>query len=319
MLFFDGHCDVLWKMWMNSEKYIFYEEENPSLDVTYDRLRQGRVYFQTFAIFVPDHVPKLQKLDAALKQIDYFYEQVLDEGKRIKLVTDQEDLLPESPQPRLALLSLEGADALQGELAYLRLFYHLGVRQVGLTWNYANEVADGIGEKRGGGLTEFGHQFVQEMKRLGMVLDVSHLSVRGFWDVIEHYDLPTIASHSNCQAICSHERNLSDNQILALIAKKGLMGITFVPSFVHEMENEARIDHILKHIEHICSLGGEDIICFGSDFDGIDHKIPNLEHAGQVGYLVEALSRYYPEHLIQKWTWENGYSFYKKHLPAKNR
>jgi membrane dipeptidase len=314
----DGHCDVLWKLSLNPEIHNFYEEEQPTLDVTYYRLKQGQVGLQTFAIFVPESVPQSLKLDYALKQVDIFYEKVMMDKELVKLVTSKEDLFPSSPQPILALLALEGVDALQGDLTYLRLFHRLGVRQAGLTWNNSNQVADGIGEVRGGGLTQFGHQFVQEMSRLGMILDFSHLSVQGFWDVIEHHEIPVIASHSNCRAICPHTRNLDDHQIEALISKQGLMGITFVPSFVHQQEDNVKIDHILQHIEHICSLGGENIIYFGSDFDGIDYKIPHLEHTGQIADFVDYLCRYYPEHLVRKWAWENGFDFYKKHLSVKN-
>jgi membrane dipeptidase len=318
MRFMDGHCDVLWKIWKDPEKYLFDAEDSPSMDVTYQRLKDGNVGLETFAIFVPSEVPKAQKLDVALKQIDYFYEKVLSKPG-MQLVRSAEDLQNSSTDTCLALLSLEGADALNGELAYLRLFYHLGVRQVGLTWNQANEVADGIGEERGGGLTQFGFQFVQEMERLRMILDVSHLSVRGFWDVVEHHSLPIIASHSNCMSICSHKRNLNNDQILALISKKGLMGITFVPSFLHRMENKARIGDIILHIEHVCELGGEDILYFGSDFDGFTVKVPGLEHIGQVNNLLRELEKHYPSRLIQKWCWENAYLFYKEHLATKKR
>lgn len=313
----DGHCDVLWKIWKDPEKYLFHAEDS-ALDVTVQRLKEGNVGLETFAIFVPSQVPKAQKLDVALKQIDYFYEKVLT-APGMQLVRSAEDLENSSASTCLALLSLEGADALNGEIAYLRLFHRLGVRQVGLTWNQANEVADGIGEERGGGLTSFGFQFIQEMERLQMILDVSHLSVRGFWDVIEYHSLPVVASHSNCKSICSHKRNLENDQILALISKKGLMGITFVPSFLHEMENKARIGDVIHHIEHVCELGGEDILYFGSDFDGFTMKVPELEHIGHVNHLLKELEKHYPSSLIRKWFWGNGYSFYKEHLATKNR
>lgn len=312
----DAHCDVLYKMWLNPER-SFYDTDS-DLDVTYPNLKEAEIALQTFAVWVPAEVPVGQRFAAAIKQIDDFYEKVIQNGEKVFLVTSGEQLNECSPTRIGALLSLEGADALQGELQFLRTFYRLGVRQMGLTWNHANEVADGIKEERGGGLTRFGRQVIEEMSRLGMVLDVSHLSVKGFWEVIEHPDLPVIASHSNSRAVCPHVRNLEDEQIKALIHKNGLIGITYVPYFVHFPHTEAGIDHLIKHIEHICGLGGENHLFFGSDFDGMDDKIPHLENASQLNNLKEALLKRYPETLVKKWAWENGYQFYSKHLALQN-
>ncbi|SEN43563.1 dipeptidase [Lihuaxuella thermophila] len=316
MLVMDAHCDVLYKMWLNPG--ISFYDTDSGLDVTYENLEKSKIVFQTFAVWVPDKVPVGQRFEAAIKQIDDFYEKVIQNGQKVFLVTSGEQLSECSPTRIGALLSLEGADALQGDLRFLRTFYRLGVRQMGLTWNHANEAADGIKEERGGGLTRFGRQVIEEMSRLGMVLDVSHLSVKGFWEVMEHPDLPVIASHSNSRAICPHVRNLEDEQIKALIQKNGLIGLTYVPYFVHFPHTEARIDHLIKHIEHICELGGENHLIFGSDFDGIHDKIAQLENAGQLNNLIDALLMRYPETLVRKWAWDNGYQFYSKHLASQN-
>ncbi|SMO55872.1 dipeptidase. Metallo peptidase. MEROPS family M19 [Melghirimyces algeriensis] len=310
----DGHCDVLYKLWQDGEGKLDFYSRNGNLDVNWPRAKDAKVRLQVFAIFVPPEVPRSQSWHVALQQVDDFYERVVQKGSRVCPVRSGEEiaLLRQGDQMG-GLLAMEGADALQGNLSYLRLLYRLGVRQVGLTWNHANEVADGIEEKRGGGLTRFGHHMVQEMDRLGMVLDVSHLSVRGFWDVME-YKIPVVASHSNAQAICSHHRNLMDDQIRAVIQKEGLIGITFVPKFVHDHPEVATVDCILKHIEYILSLGGKNHIAFGSDFDGIDQKIPGLEHIGDVCNLKEELIKRYPEQWVRKWTEENWLDFYVRHL-----
>lgn len=304
MRFIDGHCDVLYKIW-DDPTLSFYNNDY-TLDVTYDYLCKSDIWLQTFAVYIPPSVPASQKFHAALTQIDLFYSHVLSD--KMQMICSKQDI---DHTTRGALLALEGADALSGEISYLRHFHRLGVRQVGLTWNYANEVADGILEERGGGLTRFGHDVLREMGQLGMILDVSHLSVNGFWDVIES-ELPIVASHSNAYSICPHVRNLRDEQIKAVIERKGLIGITFVPQFVHE--TTPTIEHVLKHIEYVCSLGGENHLFFGSDFDGIENKIPFLENAGQLYYLKEALYKRFNGNLVDKWTWENGYQFYTKHL-----
>jgi membrane dipeptidase len=281
------------------------------LDVSYSGLKQAGVKLQTFAIFVPPEVPASQRFDVALKQIDLFYEHVLREGMTLITTREQLKQLPEGHVG--ALLNLEGAEALQGDLVHLRTLYRLGVRQIGLTWNHANEAADGVGEARNGGLTQFGRNLLKEVQRLSMIVDVSHLSLRGFWDVMEVDSLPVLASHSNARRICDHRRNLDDEQIRALIEREGLIGITFVPYFVHP--DKPSFQAILKHIEHICELGGENHLFFGSDFDGTTEKVPGLEDVTKYPDFYEFLSRYYSESLIRRWAWENAEQFYAKVLP----
>jgi membrane dipeptidase len=314
MQWMDGHCDVLSKMWRNLKDHSFYDPRS-RLDSSYHHLKEALVALQVFAIWVPDSVPRENRLSVALKQVDLFYEQIIRKEEAVHFVGSKQALKKCAPDRMGALLAMEGADALHGELAFLRLFFRLGVRQLGLTWNHANEVADGIEEERNGGLTNFGKKVITEMERLGMILDVSHLSVRGFWEVMES-DLPVLASHSNCRKIAPHPRNLEDEQIEALIRKGGLIGITFVPSFTYPCEKEATIDHLLLHIEHVCSLGGERNLCFGSDFDGIRLKIKNLHNYRDIYWLKEALLRRYPESLVRKWAWENACAFYLNHLPS---
>ncbi|SDX15515.1 dipeptidase. Metallo peptidase. MEROPS family M19 [Marininema mesophilum] len=314
MKWIDGHCDVLYKMYMDPQNHSFMSEQS-WLDVTWPRIKQSKVGLQVFAIYVPQRVPRHGTWDVALKQVDYFYERVIGERGPLFHVQNRDDLIQLRQGRPSALLAIEGVDSLQGELAYLRLLYRLGLRQVGLTWNYANEAADGILEERDGGLTTFGWQLVKEMERLGLILDVSHLSVRGFWEVVQQVRTPVIASHSNCRALCSHVRNLADDQIRALIQRQGLMGITFVPQFVHTDPKQASIDDLLGHVEHVCSLGGEGILTFGSDFDGIENKIPYLEHAGHWDHWWNALLKHYPESLVYRWSAGNALQFYERSLP----
>src|SRR5690606_30161839 len=125
--------------------------------------------------------------------------------------------------------------ALAGSVEILRIFYRLGVRAVGLTWNYRNELADGQAEaESGGGLTRAGRAVVREMERLGMLIDVSHLSDASFEQVLEVAEGPVFASHSNARRICRHPRNLTDEQIRAIAARGGVIGINFAPQFLVE-------------------------------------------------------------------------------------
>lgn len=295
----DLHCDALSKL----DRYPgldFAAAGGAGPDVTADELKRGNVGLQVFAIWVPSAQPKTP--ESALRQAELFHAKVLATPgmRQVRTGADVEAVLCPGATETGALLALEGADALRGELWALRLLHRLGLRLLGLTWNEANWAADGIMEARGGGLTGGGRKLVAECGALGIVLDVSHLSERGFWEVAELAGRPLIASHSNARAVCHHPRNLTDDQIRALIAANGLIGLTFVPYFLQNSRT-ATIDDVLRHAEHICALGGGHHLAFGSDFDGIDQYTQGLERPSAYAALAEALLRRFPESLVQGW------------------
>lgn len=309
----DGHCDVLWRMWEQGKKApSFYAED--SYDVTYPRLRRAGMKCQWFALFLPPSVPAGQRFKEALAQIDIFYTYVIGREEKMVPLTSLSDIDRLDEGQCGAILHLEGAEALEGNLTHLRMLYRLGVRQMGLTWNYANEVADGIQEERGGGFTRFGRELLAEMQRLRMVVDVSHLSERAFWEVMDVPDLAVVASHSNCRAICRHPRNLTDDQIRALIAKGGLIGLNFIPFFLNDQDDRAEVDDLYRHIDHLCALGGSDHLFFGSDFDGADQKLKDLEHMGKLPTWQKKLKVRYSKKEVEKWGWANGRRFYQRYF-----
>jgi len=196
----------------------------------------------------------------------------------------------------------------------LRLLFHLGLRAIGLTWNHANWAADGVLEPRQGGLTAKGRKLVEECERLGIIVDVSHLSERGFWEMADRAERSFIASHSNAQALCPHPRNLTDDQIKALIAVDGRIGITYVPYFVKE-SGSATIDDVVRHIDHIASLGGARHLMLGSDFDGIEQYVDSLRSPGDVPKLVDAMLRAFPESMVRDVLSHNAIRFLEERLP----
>jgi len=308
----DFHCDVLSKMQMD-ESLDFLEDDR--LDVNFARIGQGGVKVQCFAIFLSEKAGK-PRFESILNQIDIFRQKVVPAGLVPLISADDLDKVAGSGQLG-ALLSLEGADGLEANMHYLQLCYERGVRLLGLTWNYGNWAADGILEPRGGGLTPQGVKLVKACHRLGIILDVSHLSVKGFWEVAELAEeagIPFLASHSNAYSVCSHVRNLRDDQIKAILSLEGRIGLTFVPWFVKKAP-QVNASDLLPHIDHICSLGGENILMLGSDFDGIDAHIEGLSHAGQLGEFANLLLKYYPENLVNGWLSGNGRTFLKKWLP----
>ncbi|MDO3676358.1 dipeptidase [Paenibacillus ehimensis] len=309
----DGHCDVLLKMYENPA-IDFFDPHVNVLDVSYAKMVQGGVKLQFFAIYLPERITQPQ-FDHYLEYINIFYQKLMRDPRmrQVKKRADLEAALTGNQTG--AMLTLEGADALQGNPLYLRTLYHLGVRMIGTTWNYANWAADGVLEPRQGGFTRRGKTFIKDCNDLGMLLDASHLSEAAFWDLAAASAKPFVATHSNARAVCGHPRNLNDGQIRELIRRDGRIGVTFVPWFVQQ-GGLASMDGVLKHVEHICSLGGSGQLVLGSDFDGIDQWIPGLEHAGKIPLLTEALLRRFPEELVRGFMYRNWFTFLHRHLPV---
>lgn len=301
MKIIDTHCDALLRLWQSSGKISFHDA--PELDINVKRLQKGKVAVQFFAVFIYPDVKSDQKFQHALEQIDYFYTEVLAKNPMMKQIKEWEDIDQLAEDEIGAVLTLEGADAFGNDLAKLRTLYRLGVKSLGLTWNNANLCADGAGEPRGGGLTLLGKEVVKLNNENLVLTDVSHLTVKGFWDVMELADYP-IATHSNARALCDHPRNLNDEQAQAMFNKNGLIGIVYCPAFVKK-EGKVSISDVIKHIDHFCSLGGKKHICLGSDFDGITDKVVDLEDASMYQNLINELLKQYSEEDVKGFAHQN--------------
>ncbi|QWG29242.1 membrane dipeptidase [Bacillus mycoides] len=300
MKIFDAHCDVLFQLWSAKGKKDF--QNDSQLHITFEQLKKRKGSIQCFAIYVPETVAYENRFEVALQMIDIFHNEILS-LPGMKFIQTKNDINMLKQDEIGALLTIEGCEAIGKEAMKLRLFYRLGVRSFGLTWNYANLLADGALEARGAGLTTFGRQVVQELNTLHLWTDVSHLNERSFWDVIEIAENP-IASHSNCYQLCGHPRNLTDEQIRALIKKNSIIGITFVPQFLTN-ERQANIADILRHVEYICSLGGEKNIGFGSDFDGILETVVGVEAYRDYENIINQLCKKYSESTVERFLYEN--------------
>lgn len=298
----DAHCDALLKIWEQPD--IDFAKGDERLHVSFPELKRGNVQVQVFDIYVPTAVPDGSKFDAAIEMTEIFHQKVA--GDKLKPIWTKADLQEcVLKDQNGAILFVEGADPIGSSLPRLQTLYRLGVRGMGLTWNFRNTLADGCHEPNPGGLSLFGRQVVEEMNRLGMVIDVSHLAEPGFWDVMEFSSAPVIASHSNAKSLCGHLRNLNDEQIKALIKKESVMGLTFVTMFVTDEKRKVWIDDLLRHLDHVCSLGGVDSVAFGSDFDGISETFGDLTRTGDYPLLVEALLKHYKEAEVKKFMHEN--------------
>lgn len=263
MRLFDLHCDTL-TVAMNAQKSL---AEN-DLQLDFARGAQYRPWIQTMAVFVPDTL----RGDAAWS---YF-------TRSAQYLTDQlRSVLPDVVQCRSGasvqavrdgggrgvLLAVEGGAVLGGRLDRVPQLAQHGVRMLTLTWNGADEWGGGAAES--GGLTAFGREALMQLRRFGIVPDLSHASDPLFWDVCHADDGPLVATHSNCRARCAHRRNLTDAQLRVLIDRGGLVGLNLYPEFLTG-GTDASLDDVYAHLMHICDLGGSSVIALGTDFDGAD-------------------------------------------------
>ncbi|MDF9407429.1 dipeptidase [Pelotomaculum isophthalicicum JI] len=293
----DTHCDALTAM-LDEGRPLAGCSGLGHIDLP--RLKVGKVNVQFFAAFIaPEYKNVATK--RALELIDLFHREMENNNDVISHVKSIGEIDQAIMSGKIAaFLSIEGGEALAGSLGVLRVFYRLGVRSITLTWNGRNELGTGVGEDcPEEGLTEFGTAVVEEMNELGLLVDVSHLSEQGFWDVIKTSRQPVIASHSNCRALCDHPRNLTDEQIKALAGHGGVMGVTFVPDFLGG-ENPS-VDDVLDHIEHVIAVGGPDCVGIGSDFDGTEELPAGLVDCSCLPVITAGLlERGYNEFVIKK-------------------
>jgi len=299
-IIFDGHCDTILEV-MNHKRSLEKKSTTGHLDIP--RMKEGGVDVQFFAIFIEDIYKPERSLKRTLQLIDCFYKEIEKNQDDISLVTNYNQIEEVNRAGKIAaILSIEGGEALEGDLGALRVLYKLGVRLLTLTWNQRNQIADGIWESRAGsGLTEFGIKVIDEMNDLGMLIDVSHLLENGFWDVVKRSKTPIVASHSDCYALCPHLRNLKDEQIKALVDKGGVIGITFVPDFLTQEKRKTIVKDVVTHIDYLVEKAGIDCVGLGSDFDGTDDLPLGLEGVDKIPNITkELLDRGYKEREIEK-------------------
>lgn len=283
----DAHCDTLTVLDRQGRR-LGQQSSKGHTDLP--RLALGGVNVQFFAVFISNEY-RDNPLARALQVFDTFFAEMEENREKAGVVQTSRDIESIVSRNKVAaLLTVEGGEALAGRIEVLRMFYRLGVRGLTLTWNGRNELGDGVSEAgTGGGLTRFGLAVVREMNRLGMLIDVSHLSERGFWDVLKESDKPVIASHSNCRALYDHPRNLKDEQIKELAASGGVVGLCFYPVFLGA--GQASLEMLLDHAAHLAGVAGVDCIGLGSDFDGIECVIPQLDDISRLPLLTGGLLR----------------------------
>ena len=288
----DMHCDTITVLESKNKPLL---KNDCHIDIF--KLFKGQYALQCFAIF--HNLSKGHLLDRFKDSYKYFLSQMEMNKNLISQITSYQEFLNNKSQHKLsALLTVEEGGIIEGSLSNLEYLYQCGVRMMTLTWNFPNEIGyPNIFYNEGGadlytpntkdGLTPFGISVVKEMNELGMIIDVSHLSDAGFYDVIKYSKAPIVASHSSARSVQGVVRNLTDDMILKLKENGGVMGINYCPIFVSSSQ-EDQIEDIVSHIVYIKNLAGIDVISLGSDFDGIGTP-KGMENASCINKLKEAL------------------------------
>lgn len=319
----DMHCDTLTELWKKQRKGIQTGLRCNDQMIDIDRLTKGGYVLQNFAIFV-EQQPGVSSFERTQQIRSVFEGEMNQNADRIAMVTDIKGIEENEQAGKLsALLTVEGGEACEGSIEKLNVLYEQGVRMMTLTWNYPNEIGyPNLPIGAAGfpyvpdtehGLTSFGVECVREMERIGMIIDVSHLSDAGFYDVLHYTKKPFVASHSNAREVCPWVRNLTDDMIRALAQRGGVTGLNFCGDFLRDpfaektsaKEREAALQEkdttgyqtmagsqatfadIVRHAKHIIDVGGIECIGLGSDFDGIP-GYPGCPRADRMEELAEA-------------------------------
>ena len=272
----DAHCDTLYEI-------ALCHTAPEQCVVTAERMAAGSVGLQTFALFAGKHGTQGTAYQDGLD--------MLAAVPRLEVPVLTGDLPADPPAVPTGILSCEGGEMLEGSLNRFDEFMAKArLRMIALTWNFENEIGYPAvgGEKKG--LKPFGFELVRAMDAAGVRADVSHLNEAGFWDLMDKAELAPIASHSDCRWLCDVPRNLTRDQVRALIQRNGFIGINFYSDFLRA-NGTATLDDVVRHIDQICELGGERVLGFGSDFDGIERWPEGLANPADFPTVLDALRR----------------------------
>lgn len=339
-MYIDFHCDTLYHMSVRDANDDLYDNKEVSVDLK--RMKEAGQIAQFFAIFM-DTKEKMES-----ENIPFPSDEEYIEGR---LFCIRENLKKYSDISALALnffdieknksddkisvfLTLEEGRVLDNSMDNLEYYYKEGIRLITLTWNYENSLGfpnsfDPVIMNKG--LKNFGKDVVERMAELGMLIDVSHLSDGGFWDVANILKTPFIASHSNARELDSHPRNLTDEMIREVSNHGGVIGLNFAPAFLNQSQIpkaqrnwsgfgekkivvHSRIDDMIRHLKHILNVGGEDVIALGSDLDGIGGE---LEISSPLDFqkLFDRMAREgFNERQIEKFKYQNAKRIIKEVL-----
>ena len=294
MMIADLHCDTLLVLRMTGRNL-----DDIDAHINVEKLRRGGALLQSFAIFTPTGAEsRIYRLSESpweffLNSVELYENQLERCMADIGPMRSMADLRKNMAEGKIsAMLTLEDAVCLEGDIARVQKLYDCGVRLVTLTWNYENSLGFPNSEDptlHAKGLKDFGIEAVSEMNRLGMLVDVSHLSEGGFYDVARESKKPFVASHSCARALCEHSRNLTDAQLRTLADCGGVCGVNFYSAFLSPGSEFSLNEEILRHMEYISNKAGIESVALGSDFDGITCGLEMKDYSGmaRLAELIE--------------------------------
>lgn len=334
MIVVDGHQDVLLRL-LDTERARTLDEPGWTGQSNLENWRTGGINTIFFAVWVdPRRYPKEKALHRAHHMIDCLEEQAQKFPNDLMLCQTAADVRRAIAQNRVAsLLGIEGGVAINDDIANIEKFRRRGVRYMTLTWRgnlkWAGSSQDNgsrqmerLAKSQGiapdvlstGGLTDYGREIVREMNRVGMMVDVSHVSDQTFYDALEETKRPVIVSHSNCRAMSNHPRNISDDMLRALAKNGGVIGLNFWADLLEpkglgsddEGATSVTVETVLDMLDHMVKVGGIDTVGLGTDFEGMSDLPMGLETAAQMPKLFDGLRRRgYSETDIRKIAGEN--------------
>ena len=278
-MYFDAHCDTLTKAYDNNLN--LYDEK---LHINIPKLLKNGKPTQVFAVFNEGNYSI-----ADLLELCEFLKKNISMSNDIEMAYSTSDIINNREKGMAsAMLSVEGLGNTKDiSPDMIDDLHNAGVRMISLTWNQDNCLCGGIGENALG-ITLLGYDVIKCMKAKNIVLDLSHISDKGFYDAMEIDGIKVVASHSNSRELCPHTRNLTDDMFKMLVEKGGVCGINLYPLFLTHSE-KAKVDDAVKHIMHFLDLGGERNIGIGTDFDGIEYTMYDITSCDKMYMLVDAL------------------------------
>lgn len=311
-IYFDLHCDTLTRR---------YDKNDPMKDtlnidtnvIDIARIPSSRLYGQFFAVFVPDSYRGKSAEEFFNTNAQSFIRQCQKFEHLTARCRNYEEIVSAYEEGKsAAVLTIEGAAAFGGNLENVEKARELGVCACTMTWNGENELASG--NNTSVGLKPFGKDCIREMERNNIIVDVSHLNDNSLYDVLKFAKRPVIATHSNARSITKHLRNLKDDQIKEIIDMKGLIGLNYCIDFLNDVPQNACLEDVYRHAEHILKLGGEDVLALGSDFDGctVFPDLDSLQKSFDLGDFF--LSKGIDKKIVEKIMGKNALSFFKEYF-----
>ena len=295
----------------------FFAAYVPPLDVDHDA-RTAAMMAETYNLPLPPRLEWSHAVTVTMAQIAILVE--LDRRQAVTICREVDDIRANMKRANMetgriaAIMHIEGAEAIDADLHMLDVLYAAGLRSIGPVWSRPTIFGDGVpfafpsSPDTGPGLTEAGVRLVERCDRLGILIDLSHINEAGFWDVARHSQNPLVATHSNAHAICPHARNLTDDQLRAIRDSGGMVGLNFATAFLRpdgRMTPDVPFETMMRHLDHLLGIVGEDHVGLGSDYDGA--VMPNsLTTVADLPRLVSAMRHHgYGDHLIGKLCFDN--------------